>query len=276
MAELSLLLMGSKPAAVVALETAIERQWTVLGVVVSSHDPHPWLKGKRLEDVARNHGIPVYVQSTIPRELRATLVVSYMYRHRVRAETLRMAERAALNFHAAPLPEFGGWAFYSLAILECAQSYGCTCHHMDENFDSGPICEVRRFPIDSKRTTAWSLERLAQAEMIALFIDILKRVERGEVLPKIEQDRQKMRYLTREQFTALKRIPPNADAEVIERTARAFWYPPYECAYVELDGQRHEVLPSFVKQQLADLLHANDYHILKRIARNASTEARGG
>ncbi len=78
-----------------------------------------------------------------------------------------------------------------------------------------------------------------------------------------------MRYFTREEFMALKRIPPEADAETIERTARAFWYPPYECAYIEMRGHKVEVLPQAVKQGLADLLHQDDYQILKHLAQKA-------
>ncbi len=109
--KLSLLLLGSSREHLWPLRRPLSGIGTFAGVVVSREEPHPWLKGRRLSEVAQNHGIPVYLQSEVPAETRVTLVVSYMYRHRVKARTLQMAETAALNFHAAPLPEYGGWGF---------------------------------------------------------------------------------------------------------------------------------------------------------------------
>jgi methionyl-tRNA formyltransferase len=171
-----------------------------------------------------------------------------------------------LNFHAGPLPEFGGWAFYNVAILENRSEYGCTCHYMDEGFDTGPLLRVRRFPIDAARETAVSLEQRAQEEMVRLFVEFCALAESGEPLPRTEQDRSRMRYMTQDQFEALKRIPDGADAETADRHARAFWYPPYGCAYTEAGGVRLEVVPAVAKEQLATLLHADDYERLRRAA----------
>ena len=262
----SLILMGSKPGAVVALEIALSQGWHVPAVVVSKEEPHPWLPADKLQDAARDAGIPIFTQKTLPAELRADLVVSYMYRNRVTRQTLDRAGLAALNFHAAPLPEYGGWAFYSAAILENATSYGCTCHHMDEGFDTGPLCIVRRFPIDAEQETAVSLERRAQAEMIDLFADVVARVQRGEPLPCTPQDESRQRYMTREAFMALKRIPEDAEAEAVERIARAFWYPPYDCAYIEHNGNRVEVVPQAAKLATADALHRDDLSMLRAVA----------
>jgi methionyl-tRNA formyltransferase len=189
-----------------------------------------------------------------------------MFRNRVQPEVLALAQRAAVNFHAAPLPEFGGWAFYSVAILEDAQVYGCTCHHMDEHFDTGPLLKVRRFPVNTCRETARSLEEKTQAEMIRLFIDFCEMAESGAPLPSEPQDKAQMRYLTREQFDALKKIPPNASAETIDRYARAFWYPPYTCAQIAVGNHFAEVVPAIAKEELARLLHARDLHNLQDAA----------
>jgi methionyl-tRNA formyltransferase len=265
----TMLLMGSKPGAVVALEVALRLGWRVLGVVVSKENPHPWLPGPTLDKVADGLGIPVFVQASIPPDMRADLVVSYMYRNRVKPTTLAMAKIAALNFHAAPLPEFGGWAFYSTAILEKATEYGCSCHHMDDGFDTGDLCVVRRFPIDASRETAVSLERRAQREMIELYVDVLRHAARGDPLPHQPQERSRMRYLDRETFMGMKQIPSNADAETIDRTARAFFYPPYEGAHLMHNGHRVEVLPDLAKHGLGPLLHTDDYNFLAQAARLA-------
>ncbi len=265
MSKPSAILMGSKPGSVVALSVLLERRWDVKAVVTTRKNL-PWIAGPSLEEFAAANGIRPVTQAELPRNRSADFVISYMFRNRVTPEVLSLASRAAVNFHAGPLPEFGGWAFYSVAILENSPEYGCTCHYMDNGFDTGPLLKVRRFPIDASSETAYSLEQKAQAEMVRLFVDFCELAESGDDLPCEIQDPAKMRYVTRQEFDALKKIPADADAETVERYARAFWYPPYECARVRVGNETVEVLPGVVKQELAALLHADDLKTLQRVA----------
>lgn len=260
----SVTLLGSKPAAVVALSHMIARGWDVRYVVLPRNFDLSWYGGESIEERAARHGIPVVTQDELPRE-QVDFVISYQFRNLVQADVLACARRAALNFHAAPLPEFGGFAFYNVAILEGVSEYGCSCHHMDEDFDTGPLLEVRRFPIDVERETAYTLERRAQEEMLRLFADVCELAESGAELPSEEQDRTRSRYYNRAQMEALKAVPPDADAETTDRYARAFWYPPYECAYVVMNGHRVDVVPAIAKSQLGPLLHAGDLDRLERV-----------
>lgn len=261
----TVILLGSKPGSVVVLSILLERGWDVRGVVVSPKLSNPWLSGPTLESYAREKGVAIFTaQDQLSRGERVDFLISYMFRYRVKAETLALARRASLNFHAGPLPEFGGWAFYNIAILENSKYYGCSCHYMDENFDTGPLFKVNRFPIDCAKETAYSLERKAQEEMIRLFQQFCGIAETGEDLPLEEQDKSRMRYLNREQFEALKEIPADADEETIDRHARAFWYPPYEGAFIKVGNTKVEVVPRIVKEQLATLLHADELESLKR------------
>ncbi len=260
--------MGSKPASVVALSTMVERGWVIRYVVVSRKMAHPWISGPTLEEAANSYGIPVVTQPELPR-VRVDLVISYMFRYRVKSDVIALGRRAAVNFHAGPLPEFGGWAFYNMAILENSREYGCTCHHLDDGFDTGPLLRVSRFPIDAARETAFSLERRTQEDMLRLFLEFCDLVETTGTtgtFPREEQDPAKMRYLDYESFAKLKEIPAGADAETIDRHARAFWYPPYECACINVGGTKVEVVPEIAKEQLAQLLHADDYARLLKIA----------
>jgi methionyl-tRNA formyltransferase len=265
--------MGSKPGSVVALTIMIERGWRMEAVVASQRNPHPWIAGPALADCAGARGIPVISQDELLKKQRADFVISYMFRNRVMPEVLALADRAAVNFHAAPLPEFAGWAFYSVAILENAQVYGCTCHHMDEAFDTGALLKVRRFPVNTCRETAYSLEEKTQAEMVRLFVDFCEMAESDKELPYEPQDKSRMRYLTRAQFDALKKIPTSADAETIDRYARAFWYPPYTCAHMAVGNHVAEVIPSTVREELATILHARDLDKLREIAASFCPQA---
>src|SRR3954452_7010777 len=259
----SVTLLGSKPAAVVALSHMIDRGWDVRHVVLPRNFDLSWYGGESIEQRAARHGVPVVTQDDLPRE-EVDFVISYQFRNLVKADVLALARRAALNFHAAPLPEFGGFAFYNVAILEGVTTYGCSCHHMDEDFDTGPLLEVRHFPIDAQRETAYSLEARAQEEMLRLFADVCRLAESGRELPSEPQDPRRKRYFNREQMEALKEIPEDADAETIDRYARAFWYPPYECAYLSVNGTKVEVVPRVARDGLGATLHARDLERLER------------
>lgn len=266
----SVILLGSKPGALVALSTMLKREWNIRYVVVSKSISHPWISGKTLTELALDNKIKVITQSEIPSDEPVDFVISYMYRHLVKTDVIAMARRAAVNFHAGPLPGYGGWAFYNIAILENASEYGCTCHYLDDGFDTGPLFKVRRFPVDTSQETASSLERKTQQEMIKLFIDFCDIVETRETLPFEEQDKTKFRYLRRPEFEALKQIPTDADEETIQRVSRAFWFPPYECAYTMLGETKVEVVPTIVKTELAKLMHLNDLEELQETANDCS------
>lgn len=266
MAKPSVILLGSKPGSVVALESLVARGWNVVAVVCSEQDNHSFIQSETLSQAAKRLGVPQYSCQQQLRGLEAHYVISYMFRKKVSAETLGVAAKAALNFHAGPLPEYGGWAFYNIAILEGAEEYGCTCHHMDNSFDTGPLVSVRKFPIDSKQETAFSLERQAQREMIKLWNHILDLIESGVELPSEPQDPKRMRYMNKETFMALKCIPDDADAESVERIARAFFYPPYDLAYVMKNENRIEVIPKLAKHQLGSWLHRNDLDDLRNVS----------
>lgn len=259
------ILLGSKPASVVALLYLIERGWSVK-CVIASPTQAKWIPGPSLYEIAKKLGVQVIEKQSELSEAPVDLVISYMCRFRVRKKTLELGNYA-INFHAGPLPEFGGWAFYNSAILEEANEYGCTCHIMDEGFDTGPLVRVRRFSISPKTETALSLERRAQLEMMLLFREIISIYEVKAELPSVPQDTSKIRYLNAEEFARLKEIPSDASHEEADRIARAFWYPPYDLAYFRLpSGAKIEAIPSVAKNDISVACHLNDLSDLLRIA----------
>ncbi len=75
------------------------------------------------------------------------LVVSYGYRHILKAGTLATAQRPPLNLHIAYLPYNRGahplfWAAYD------GTPAGVTIHEIDAGVDTGPICFQEQVPID--------------------------------------------------------------------------------------------------------------------------------
>jgi methionyl-tRNA formyltransferase len=260
----SAIIIGSKPGSVAALKHLIKSDWDVKEVV-ASEEQATWLPEPSLHDVAKKLGIrTVSKQSDLISE-QVDLVISYMSRSLVKKDALERG-KYALNFHAGPLPEFGGWAFYNVAILEDSPEYGCTCHIMDEDFDTGRLVKVRRFCINPKKETAYSLEAKAQVEMILLFREVISSYEKNDKITGVDQEKDRMRYMNANEFQKLKIIPQNATPEQADKVARAFWYPPYEMAYYLLpNGTKLEVIPEIVKNELAQMLHHNDLNSLLKV-----------
>jgi methionyl-tRNA formyltransferase len=219
-----------------------------------------------LYEVAKKLGIRTVAKQSDLKSTGVDLVISYMCRSLVRRDTLDRG-KYALNFHAGPLPEFGGWAFYNVAILEESPEYGCTCHIMDDGFDTGPLVKVRRFDINPRMETALSLEKKAQTEMILLFREVISAYEVNGKIDAREQDAERMRYLNANQFKQLKEIPPYSTPEDVDKIARAFWYPRYEMAYYRLpNGTKLEVIPEVAKNEAAKNLHFSDLDDLLRVS----------
>lgn len=267
----SVIFMGSKPGSVIALETLLERGWKVHAVMVTPKYDFSWAGGPSLEEYALNQNLPVLEnQKEIDARLDVDFVISYMYRKLVKKPLLDMPKRAALNFHAAPLPGFGGYAIYNIAILEDSPFYGCTCHYMDEGFDTGDLLKVVTFPIEPQKETAVSLERKTQREMIKLFVEFCELAESGKDLPREPQDKSKQRYMTLEELEKLKEISLDADYDHAQKIARAFWFPSYGCAFVTVKGRKVEVIPDIVKREVAVALHRDDFDLLREAAKKVT------
>jgi methionyl-tRNA formyltransferase len=108
-----------------------------------------------------------------------------------------------------------------------------SCHFVDEHFDTGDLVEVERFAIDQEHETAFSLDLKSQERLLGLFERVLQQALDGKQLPRTPQE--EGRYVTRAEFDELRVVRPGDD---LRRKLRAFWYPPWPGAVMELDGRR--------------------------------------
>jgi len=161
------------------------------------------------------------------------LVLSFLFWKRIRRPLIELPRVGCLNFHPAPLPDMRGLGGYNVAILERFPEWGVSAHFVDEEFDTGDLIAVERFPIDPDRETAFSLDLRSQEALLALFQRVVGAALAGHELPRSPQG-EGGRYVTRDELESLRRVRPGDD---VERKLRAFWYPPWPGATVELDGR---------------------------------------
>lgn len=168
----------------------------------------------------------------------------------VKKDWIDRASGEAVNFHGAPLPKYRGVFGYNFAILNGEHEYGVTAHIMNAKFDMGDILDVDMFPYDCSRGSVEELVKLSEERLVALFEKTYRRFASGERVDTRAQKEEEGHYYSRLDFEKAKAIN-SLDDSVIERKVRAFWYPPYRGAYVEVAGRRLFVVTKEILDGLA-------------------------
>ncbi|MBI5456404.1 hypothetical protein HY969_01560 [Candidatus Kaiserbacteria bacterium] len=251
----SAIFLGRKEGALGALQYLLQQKVAIKMVV------NPGGTDLSLRSFAQKHKIRFLTDDrmlyrTIERKdasIRADLVISYLYPKKIRRPLIEHAKLGCINFHPAPLPEYRGRAGYNTAILEKKKRFGVSAHVIDsETFDSGPIIEVLRFRIDPSHESVLSLERLTQKKLLELFKIVIARYKKGAAI-KTKQNRGGL-YLTAEGLESMKRILPSDSAKDIHRKIRAFFFPPYRGATIEIKGETFTLVDDEMLSELGKLL----------------------
>jgi methionyl-tRNA formyltransferase len=249
MAHKKILFMGRKPLAAKCLEYLVMRDDVdVVGVLTDSH-----LSTSPTSEIANKYKLPLYNFDSALENLKSGVLqfdlgLSVLYWRKLRDEFLTKPIYGTINFHPAPLPEYKGTAGYNLAILEGRNTWATSAHYVDESIDTGNIIEVLDFPINSEQETAKSLERICQSVIEEQF----KRI----VNDAISKDKKLVaspnvggRYVSRSEMELMKEIKPGDN---LSRKIRAFWFPPYDGAYITIEGIKYSLVDRFILNQLGD------------------------
>jgi methionyl-tRNA formyltransferase len=221
-----------KRSAARALDWLVDEGAEVVAVVAGEPDDFTHAE-QRVDVVAERHGLTLvsYEELSAAPPEDVDFVISFLFWKRIREPVLSLGRSGCLNFHPAPLPDIRGLGGYNVAVLDAMSEWGVSCHFVDAELDTGDLVEVERFPIDPDTATALSVDIDSQEHMFGLFDRVMRRVLAGENLPRTPQG--PGRYVSGEEFESLRRVRPGDD---VERKLRAFWYPPYPGAVIEVDG----------------------------------------
>jgi len=237
-----------KRSAARALDWLAGEGCEVVAVVASEPDRFTH-EEQRVDLVAERHGLPLVTDDELyadpPEDV--DVVISFLFWKLIREPLVSLGRIGCLNFHPAPLPDLRGLGGYNIAILEGMSEWGVSCHFVDEDFDTGDLVEVERFPIDPDSETAFSLDLESQERLLGLFQRVMARALAGEELPRTPQGRG--RYVDRAELEELRRVRPGDD---LDRKLRAFWYPPYPGAVVELDGRELTLVDEQLLAEVAE------------------------
>lgn len=247
---ISVLFMGRKKVAATCLEYLIGRpDVKVVGVLTDSH-----LAMSATADVARAHGLPLYDYESATAaveagDLRFDLGLSMLFWRKFKGSLLAHPARGIVNFHPAPLPAYKGVGGYNLAVLNGLDEWACTAHYVDPSIDTGPIIEDLTFAIDPVTATAQLIERQSQSVLETLFVGVFDQLAAAEGMVQTRPNGPGL-YLSRPELEDLKKV--DLERDDIDRKIRAFWFPPYDGAYVEVSGQKYTLVNRSILQDLAD------------------------
>ena len=133
------------------------------------------------------------------------------------------------------------------------KKWAVTAHYVDECIDTGKIIEKYYFDIDYHDETAQSLERISQEHLYTQFVRVVgKALSQMNLLPAV--DNKGGRYVSRLEMESLKEVKPTDD---VSRKIRAFWFPPYDGAYMMVNGVKCTLVDRKILNALSDVSNSS-------------------
>ena len=175
------------------------------------------------------------IERTVP-----DYIVSVGFDHLVPQEILEIPSEGALNLHPSYLPHNRGKSPNVWPLVEGTPA-GVTLHSMDAEFDTGAIIAQRRVETNFSDTGKELHGRLEDAQF-ELFTDVWPKIESGNI-EYTPQDDTDGRYHSKADFVELCELDPEEELSVktlLDRL-RALTFPPFDNAYLDINGERYYV-----------------------------------
>ncbi len=243
---MKMIFMGRKEYSADMIEWCLEKGIDIIAVCTE-----PDTSDNPVVISAHKHNIPV-VSLEEAEKLDCDLAVSYLYSRKIRKPLIEKPTFGCINFHPAILPDWRGTAGYNIAILKKLPQWGATAHYVDESIDTGAIIKVSKFDFDYKRETALTLERKTQKVQMELFKSVVSDVLKNGRPEATKQLPEQGIYISRDEMNRLKRI--DLDKDDLDLKIRAFWFPPYDGAFIEVNGKKY----TLVNEEILKSLTAGD------------------
>lgn len=149
-------------------------------------------------------------------------LVSFLCPKVITARELSWARIGAINFHPGP-PAYPGIGCTNFAMYNEEDTFGVTCHYMAPAVDTGPIIDVRTFPL-LKTDSVWSLTQRCYAYMLPQFFEVMQRILSGKPIKPVGVTWTRKPY-KRSELNALCELTADMSAEEVTRRVRATTFP---------------------------------------------------
>lgn len=169
--------LRAKPCVVISNNSdsmALQRAKTggIPGYHISSQTHPGEAEDREILRVLRLHGVDTVILAGYMKRLGPITLAAYRGR--------------ILNIHPALLPKFGGKGMYGKHVHEAVlaageQVTGVTVHVIDEHYDSGPILNQCRVPVEAGDTVE-SLSARVLVQEHRLYVETLQKISEGKIV----------------------------------------------------------------------------------------------
>jgi len=185
---------GIPDLGIICLNTIMASKKNVIMVVppAAVHPSH-----SVMVNTANSYGIPSVIFQKTPkekdfinkfREYEPDVAVVASYNNLIPQELLEIPKYGFINCHPALLPNYRGGNPYFHVIYNGESKTGTTIHYMDNSFDTGDIILQEEMKIEANDTLGLLFNKLNH-QGARLLNDVLTRLDNGETLPRIPQDK---------------------------------------------------------------------------------------
>jgi UDP-4-amino-4-deoxy-L-arabinose formyltransferase/UDP-glucuronic acid dehydrogenase (UDP-4-keto-hexauronic acid decarboxylating) len=131
----------------VGIKALLRHGFEIVAVFTHEDDPQETIWFDSVAEIAAENHIPVYAPADINhviwvdkiKELRPDILLSFYYRHLIRAEILDIPKAGCLNLHGSLLPKYRGRAPINWVLINGERETGVTLHYMTPRADDGDI-----------------------------------------------------------------------------------------------------------------------------------------
>lgn len=195
------------------------------------------------DDINRKYGVSVQENidyNDIGNYGIVDLVISYGYPKKIKKPMINLARYGCINFHPGILPQYRGKGTYYYAMMDkTVKFYGMTAHFVDEEFDTGNIIKLYKFSLDNIKTGIDLSDYMWKNVGIKLLDEIIKLFLSNPYNIKThKQEENNSKYYSQQDINNEKEISMFDKCNDVINKVNALWYPPYEGAYVYIDGQK--------------------------------------
>lgn len=187
MKEIKIVFMGTASFSKQVLESLLENNYNIVGVVTQ---PDRLVGRKKVltmsdvKQVALKHQIPVLQPERIKTDYQAIidinpdLIITAAYGQIVPEALLQTPRLGCINVHASLLPKYRGGAPVHYAIINGDATTGVTIMYMAKKMDAGNIISSQEVVIGNEETTGELYDRLSEVGA-KLLIDTLPSIIEG-------------------------------------------------------------------------------------------------
>lgn len=246
------LYMGQKPIGERCFELLALNQndcYQIAGVVSNQSVQNVWWHSNKPYQYSREHEIAFIDNEKrnedaiieLIQKRNINLIISVGHNWILSEEILNTVKHEAVNLHLAKLPDYKGNYTYNHAILNGEKQYGVTLHWMDKKVDEGDYIYTALFRITDD-DTAYSLYQKSIVEGEKVFEKYICCLKEDKSVPrkKIEGEGN---FYSKSSLKGLREIKEIADSNEIQIKSRAFYFPPFESAYLLIGGKKYYIIP---------------------------------